>query len=726
MLAPDMRVTLVDPNGSLWDLTERCLLDSIDEVTEETESDLLQLTHSDMDLDFDDRDGVMSALFTGCARGQVFEVWIERETGQRRPKYARIFAGVVDIPQGVRFDRREKVVSVQVFSYSKLAEFYSAENIARTFATLVGSSTSGSAVLSSITSTVSMVAGDILNLDDGAGVTQDFTVQTVDSATQVTATAVASSTTTAGTLTVTTPYYRNYTVNQLAALLFAEAGITEYNVDIAQELASLPFPSTPTTSGLPSTVPLAILETTGNKLGVYSGTTVHRYDASNVTGGFSDAGATGTCADWRPYRTTTPAALRTTTRDDGTKAWDYDGNHYYTMVSTGSPVTLTLQKDGVSIATLDTAPAAPGYSHQYKYVEYDPTSGYVYVSFARLFEDPAEPGVPGVLSNYTTARYTTAGVLVDTLASAVCRLRACKTTAGVAVFYGSAVGDEYPITFNGSCRVLDTNAATLVTLASKEGVIGWTFRAMQTFYCAVRQQAGKTYVTVWNQSDGSLAADYQISTTTSNYNFGTVFDAGASITPYYWAYGGGVHYIVSTAFSGVIPYADFSGLSVAAALKQLALISGSHFYVDAYKTGNLLGRKSATLVSQIPKTIPDPLTQVEMPVWEWLRLGVHLTGKDEFGADIETSVGSLGDSAAVLDVSLKMPITSGLATAVANAYYQYLSTSRGQWDEDIPEPADGPVSVLDLVERDGREYRVLRAATNYLERRQTVQLVESP
>ncbi|HOC18432.1 MAG TPA: hypothetical protein PKK95_09200, partial [Vicinamibacterales bacterium] len=342
------RVTLTTPDGLVHDLTDRTDLDSFGQITEELEEDLGLLTHSDMDVEFFDEDGVVSGLLEGAVRGQVFELVVERETGLAEPQWKRVFAGVLDVPGSIHQTEGAGTVSLQVFAYSKLLELHSAEAVRRTVEDRTGTVSAGSRTVT-VSDTTDLAAGDEITLD-GGGESETQTIRTVDSSTQVTTLETWTNAFTAAPLTLETPYYRSQSVTTLAGRLAAEAGLTDVHVDIAQQLAELPFPTDMNDTGLPSGSPAGLLERSSD-IAVYAGG--NRYDAADQQSGFTGAGADTVKCDWRPYALTEPATLRAASGSDtGGRAWDYAGGDYYELALVGSD--LKLRKNGVAIATVVT------------------------------------------------------------------------------------------------------------------------------------------------------------------------------------------------------------------------------------------------------------------------------------------------------------------------------------------------------------------------------------
>lgn len=705
MITRLLRITLTDPQGTEWDITDRVVGEL--KIDEETEEDLLLLRHSDVDLELLDEDGEMTRLFDSAEPGQVWTVVIERETGKRWPLWERIFGGVLDLPMSLRFDAGERTVAVQVFSHTKALELASAEGIKRTVEDLTATVNSGSNnVTLSAGDTSGLAVGDQITLS-GAGQTEQQTIQSITDSTHFKTVADFSGSFTDADFVLDTPYYRSKSVEWLAQQLFAAAGIRDTNVLLPASMGSMAFPSPLNTAGLGTILPSAIVEK-GAKLSAFaivSGTD-KRYDADSVASGFGSPTNEAIRPDWRPYMAAEPGTWRDAgDYDDGKKVWDIAGGDYYTLThSTGY---LILRKNGANLVTVA---SESGVNYSHSYLDFVPSSGEIWVSFLGY----------GGGGNPRIKCYNTSGTHLRTFeAAGGGGVRTVFSGSMVAV--DSAVGNITGIRNVGPIH-LYTAAGPQLELEARNGVQMWTFKQMGAQgYFAVRFEDGKTYVTNWGL-DGKILSDSLISTTTTARAFGAVFDAGGTLTPAYVCTGGGAWYACSTEFSGLVPYADFSGRSCGDALKQLALISACHLMVDHYGTGLLVGRDRLAQITDPLPIAGTPLKQTKMPVWEWWRNSVEVKGQDESGEDISAIVGNTGDSAKRLGVDIDLPITPPWASVIGNAYLEFLSPLRVQLDLEIPEP-EAPVRILNRLRLDdGRIYWVLRSSLDLGRMTQELQL----
>lgn len=703
-MSRSLRITVTDPQGTEWDLTDRVVGDL--KIDEETEEDLLLLRHADTDLELLDEDGEMSALFSTARPGQVWAVVIERETGKRGPLWERIFGGVLDLPMSLRFDYDERTVSVQVFSHSKALELASAEGIKRVVEGVTATVNSGSTnVTLSAGDTSDLAVGDQFTLA-ASGKTEQQTIQSITDSTHFKTIKEFSQSFTDAEFVLDTPYYRGKSVEWLAQQLFAEAGIVDTNVLLPASMGTMAFPSPLNTAGLGTITPSAIVEKNA-KLSVFAivAGTDKRYDADSVSSGFGSATSEAIRPDWRPYMTAEPATWRDAgDYDDGDRAWDIAGGDYYTLShSTGY---LILRKNGANIATVV---SEGGVDFSHSFLDFFPSAGEIWVSYLGY-------GGGGVAK---IKCYTPSGTHLRTFEAGGGGVRTVNDEAMVAV--DTAVGNIAGIIDVGPIH-LYTASGPHLELEARRGVQMWTFKKMGSLgYFAVRVENGKTYVTNWGL-DGKIIFDAAISTTTSKRCYGAVFDGGGTLTPAYVCFGGGAWYACSSQFSGLVPYADFDGRSCADALKQLALVSACHLIVDHHGIGMLTGRdRLAEITDPLPVT-GAPLKKTGMPVWEWWRNSVEVNGNTEDGEDLSVVVGNTGDSAKRLNVDVDLPVTLPWLSLIGQAYLQFLSPERPQLDLEVEEP-EQLIRVLSRVRLDdGLVYWVLRSSLDLARQTQELQL----
>jgi len=686
MIQPRIAVEITDPSGNVLDLTDRIDSGGLNSISEQVAEDLIELVHSDMDLELRDPDGVIESFFTGAEPEDVYEIAVVRDTLKRRPKCEKVFGGVLELPWSLRFNRKEQTVALQSFSYSKLLERTSAESVKRTIQAMTGSASSGAATVTSISpDTDDLIVGDTISLDFD----EERVILTIDSSSQVTVTENWGTSYTTKAVTVLTPYYRNKALAFLVGELFDAASITDRDISIGQSLADVPVHQDMNDSGITAGDPRSLVEEAGSITATFS--SGNRKTATSPSSGFvAGAADQDGQGDWRPYGDTEPATIveATNATDDGTFAWDHVGGDSYTLnvnieIDVPTPgldtTTLELFKNGVYDSDLDT------------YID-GTDSGYT---------DRAHEW-DGTQIVWSAVR-TKSSTLVGDHAGAFAEPRRVEQMATTAWHHG---GDS-----------LDIGG---MTIAAPGSMRVWTLRAFEGVFAALYFSSSRWRVKVWDQVTCDEVADHEIiAGISTDKTHMTVFDAGTENIAV--GYVNNVYFILAKGFLGTIPYADFEGLSVSAALRELALISMSVFEVDRFKVGSFRGRGSA-LTNSDPVELDTPLDRETVPIWEFYKASVTVEGETEAGAEIEATVGATGDSARRLELSLGLVTTQSLAKAVADLYLSFLSAKRRQ--ESVTVIESGTIHrTFDRVKLDGVEYMVLEPETELLDREQSMQLV---
>ena len=101
-MIPLLTVEITSPLGEVLDVTDRIDRDGVNSISEEVAEDLIQIVHSDMDLELRDADGVVESFFAGAAPDDLYEIRVTRDTLKRRPKSITLFGGVLELPWSLR------------------------------------------------------------------------------------------------------------------------------------------------------------------------------------------------------------------------------------------------------------------------------------------------------------------------------------------------------------------------------------------------------------------------------------------------------------------------------------------------------------------------------------------------------------------------------------------------------------------------------------------------
>ncbi|MCE5246661.1 MAG: hypothetical protein ABFD84_01240 [Candidatus Polarisedimenticolia bacterium] len=694
MSVPRFHVELRTPDGAVWDVSDRIDGSAVSSLTEETDETLLTLTHSDVTLTLANRDGFFTRMFAGAKPGDAYDVTIDRFAGLGR--WSRVFGGTLDFPWSVDFDDYDRTCSIQAFAYTKLLEGATADGLKRTFSGVTGTVAASSSRLA-LTATTGLMPGDKLTLANGTTTETQVVARVVDS-THVVTVAAFTNAFTGAPVTLETPYYRGLTTAQLASSLAALAGITSVSVSIPAAFAAIPFPTVMDSQGLPSGAPDAILEKSSS-LYVYQGG--HRYYAADAMSAFVDGGADAVKQDWRPYLAAEPTTLLAPSGDGVVDYVDAAHPTYNVQADTQGnySIKINLYKNGAFVATLGTIPPGADNAPTLDSLSFDlaPQWGEVWASWAGSYL-----GTNGARKDVLrVVRATTAGAILWVDTSHGGPVGSCDGGSRMAVAALPAGGGVSVYAAGGSL------ALTLAGVVSELSM--HTFRRVGAFYCCVGYLwRGKSAVSVWDAETGALAATYEVSASAPTFATATCFTDNGGIVAEYDGYAGGAWFSVSTRSSGVIPYADFSGMSVLDALKELAIVNAAVIEVTPYRELKITSR-SLVGADRDPIPLSSPLKRRRRPVWESYRAYAKVTGKDEGDADVAGEAGAIGDSAHELDVDVHIPITLGLAGALAQAYASWFGAVREQRDATHAEPSSGPVHLYDRVLVDDRVWRVTKA-----------------
>ena len=163
----------------------------------------------------------------------------------------------------------------------------------------------------------------------------------------------------------------------------------------------------------------------------------------------------------------------------------------------------------------------------------------------------------------------------------------------------------------------------------------WTLRwfASLSVLAMLYQSGQQTRLRVWSTPNLEQISDIIISSTSSVVPLLTGWTDPTDGTDYPIGFAGKTYFVLSKKFVGIVPYADFSGLTCAAALKELSLLCGCYARVDAYKVGHVLPRLLATRDPNAAE-LDDPLELEQRPISEDYRASVEVRANDLDGAQL--------------------------------------------------------------------------------------------
>lgn len=653
-----MLVILRSPTGVELDVTSR--VTQFGALSDSIEGDeLTELVHADVDFTLDDRDGVVADYFENTAAGEewIAEIW--RETGQRRPKYELLFSGLLDLPWSLGFDDKEKTVTVQVFGQSKRLELESAEDVKRDVTGRTGTVSAGSATVT-VSDGTDLQAGDEITLSNDTD-EETHTILGVSGVT-VTTTETWDTAFTDAMLTLETPYYRNASVSFLVDELFTAAGIDSYTLVETQVVGETPFGS----------------------------------------------------------RSSADAADEWSLDPDQDGVEDAAEDVYTAEVRGVSPQSIWVMKNGVDDQQIGPFPAGDGISLGSHPVDLDPVNNRVWIAFAHYdlsldadrerlsYYNVGGGGVTGVYNNIVGQTYPYNVAFVHELIPTVC----------VESFIGSAVPSpvkRYNAT-TGSGTPIDTVTFPINPQMSTLNSFDGKMRAAVLYFTG-----GLAYVRIWNISTGTWVSegDYLVAEETGTATAQTYYTGNE------WVWWGSVgtgpsYFLVSRSFGGVIPYADFEGLSCGAALRELAILTGSFVTVDEFGIGSFVPR-SYVIRDRSTEELADPIDMQRKSLSENYRDSVKVAGTAADDTDFEVVAGVRGDPSKQLEISSPLIQEEPLAEAVAALYASLLGSVVPQAEATVREPAER-LRPLDRIRLAGRDWDVLDAELDLEDETQKVKL----
>jgi len=725
------RITLLGPIGNAnaasldFDVTERVMKGTMGAITQSTELDFLQLTHGDVDLRLDNSDDAITQFFAGVQPTDRYDVVITRKSGRRRPLWQRVFGGVLDLPWSLRFDDRDRTCRIQVFSYSKHAERFSAEGVKRnvTGRTLTSTLSAGSATVN-VSSTTDILPGDEIEITD-ADDRESHVVLRIVSGTQLITTETWDNTFLSGSpVELLTPYLRNKGIAFLAGELLDAAGIDAQAITIEHELATAPIATPISTDGWP-------LQTSGDLaagrgwtvrngklLGLPTASDPDDREIADPRSTWVDQNIQTFILDWTPYRDTEPGTHPTWAfieLADGIQAPDYSiSDTWYAVTGGGNIWNLNLvvgglqtliQNFGADVATIT--------------VEVIPT-------------DPGNIWVSQVsTAAKTMTRYWDGAIFTTIEAAMGGTLRYIRRLNVVALHERNASAGGANPTYTTNLHLYDVTTRTKQrTITVPTGLFARTLRVFGTFIAGLYTFGPTTRCRVWDL-DWKQVADYEVAQrgvpitgVGRDEAFLTVFTEPVTLKEEACGFAGNSMFVLATSYAGVIPYADFEGLSVAGALVELAKPAGAYIEIDEYGVGSIRSRLAEDAQRKsVALGIDEPLSASIMPLWEFYRTSAQVSGRTEAGAEIEELAGDTGDSAHRIEVSGPLITTPSVAQAIGNQYVSLLSQKVRQAECTVCE-VDDLVPVFSYATFDGSRWLVIESSLKPDGRTYSLRLVE--
>jgi hypothetical protein len=172
-----------------------------------------------------------------------------------------------------------------------------------------------------------------------------------------------------------------------------------------------------------------------------------------------------------------------------------------------------------------------------------------------------------------------------------------------------------------------------------------------------------------------------------------------------------------------VSYADFSGMSVGQALKELAVITGSFVSVGNHVTG-LFAPRDTVMRDRSYEIADVAIDQRRRHITELYRDSVQFNGTTDAGEDFAVVRGLIADDSRRLDLSSSFVTSEVSATGVCDLYLGLLSTPRGEIEGTFHEPAEPYLPLDRIILQDGKTYDVLSVISDLDDEEQELRLLE--
>ena len=752
-------ILLTGPDGEAWNISDRLTRGGIGRLTESTEEDFLELTHGDIDLTLRNDDGALDTFFAYSLIGSRYEVTIDRQRPSGRLLYDRIFGGVLDLPWSLTFDRGRRTAKLHVFSYSKMLESASAEPIRRAnMDGRTGITAAGNATVTSVSSVTDIAEGDEITFYSET-MTESQVIRNIPTASSLTCFENWVNTFPAGsTFRISTPYHRDRSVAYLAGLVFPQGGVTSIALAIEDALAEHPVVSPMAKAGFThialGTIQKSLQLLIRNGLieaRALDGPSLRLHTASAPDAIWTDAasGAGEVRPDWTPYYDTEPADIPNigaigSGSDSGRAvtlgAVIVNGDHVSEFDAAADdwrcrPATIAfggfqLHLNNGSVGSFATVGAVAYGASDYSYCHHDrdPVSGKIWVSYTGKSAD-----------GFDAIKTWDGAVFATVNAAESGEVRYLRRLAQMAIHEREpGAGGAGALTTN--LHLYDCATGLKVrTVTVPQFLIGWSLRVFDVddrrYVAGLYAHQGTSRIRLWDAFDWSEAADWEVSTRApESFATNAVNDCGR-LTVYRNAVSGreflvglcgGEAFVLARYYAGVIPYADFDGMSCGAAMKEIALVVNSYLHVDHYKRGSLISRVRALNVTDATiHDLDEPLDQTSWPIWELYRTSAEVTGRDSAGLEFSVVSGTAGDSQHRLTLDSALVQDRNVARSVGEFYSQFLGRELRE-EEVVVRETGTPIHVFDFVRLAGRVYLAIEVSFDPERRRYTMRLVEVP
>jgi hypothetical protein len=587
--------------------------------------------------------------------------------------------------------------------------------------------------------------GDKFKLYDIAD-SEEVIVAEIQSATQVRITAAAGTWATGTPVEFSTPYHRRRSPAFLAEAIITAAGLEPAILDTDGEF---PTPvATPLNDDLfPGSLTPASIIRDGTGLRVRMTTGAEFTSAGVTDGGWAAATAIGSDAtenelvDWTIYTATQPATLvvsRAGFDGNASNKWIYGNGVNFT--ATPNKWVLTRQWENgpspdvwtwrienavwnsgakdwdalTTAATVTVLDSNSGNNFCGMSSDYDAPASRVYYAYGLRDTGIAQ----SYFGYYDGVSVVNLEVETETDSS---------TVSGGQVRSSRAAGGTLRLKYDGLTLQFWTLAGKQwQRTLTQSGLQMRTVRFLNGYWYGIALKADRTYLW-WANADVTVSQFLILAQTAGITRTGNETDIDNS--NFLSAFGSqivgranDVWIVIDRKYAGVIPYADFEGMSCAEALKEVALATATLVRVDEFKGCHLRWR-AEILATPPDYSLPIPLERETSPIWERYRTAVKVTGEEEGGGAIEVITGETGESARRLDVDGKLITTASLAQAIGILYSGFYG--RKVPEERVTVEESGRiVRPLEAVFLDGIAHRVLEEDFDPMDREQDLTLVK--
>ena len=715
-MLPEFLLELFAPDGTLYDLTDRLDRESLS-VSLAVERNLHAFTAGDLQVTLEDGDGVVSGLFDGITSADTWRVRLSRDG---KP----FFLGIAVATDGIGTDRKQFTMELMAVDLSKALDDLQAETVARPSTAYALTATAGSGTnLLTMNTTDNLYNGDQLRLSLSLAI-EEAEIALVLSATQVQLTEnLTSSFTSASVVELLTPFYRFKTPEFLVDALLDSAAtvISGRNVNLDGPPSRIPIFADQSTNLLDQVaVPTSLLQKDGKAFVGFAATS---FEQATPDAAWASVATARNWIDWSPYRLQSEGEPATFADSPAGNPDEYGVDFtpgslvaYFITSPGGNPRRLELQTytsaDGVTWAgptlhvllqTLGVGVAWVGWTG-----DYDPTRNRYYyagrgddgtLEFGYYDLTGASKVVLSAALHYIALRYSREADAMVALNATENRLEAWRDAAIIYQSPGYAIGIQaFGIK---QARYLDgqwiwtgIDAAIPSVFYSKDSLL-----TVISIPLTSRLPSGSTT----GQRASIVNGQFRVAIN----GMPSTGDAKA------------MYYVGAPFFAGVLPYADFSGMSVSEALDELAILMNGIFSVDREGVARFILRE---LDSGSASIALDDLVLERSDVPIWLETYDYVEVQTADGAS-----GTAGQKTSIsrnLEISTQIPISGGVATAVAHYLYDFFSKRRQAMDVELDDAEGLDLQLLDPVSLDGLDWQIYQVDRELADYRASAILIE--